>query len=141
MYLGFLIGCVLIFCAFARVGSRGRYAAVAVITATLGFTASMVAKQPAPQAPVGVAVERFMEANGSEILGFFLFSGLGATIGAVLWRPPKREYVSVAVRQCPFCAEIIQAKAVVCKHCHRDLPQATAAGPGVPAESPSASGA
>lgn len=29
-------------------------------------------------------------------------------------------------RRCPFCAEAIQRAAIVCKHCGRDLPRATA---------------
>lgn len=28
-----------------------------------------------------------------------------------------------APRRCPFCAETIQAAAIVCKHCQRDLPR------------------
>jgi hypothetical protein len=30
-------------------------------------------------------------------------------------------------RTCPFCAESIQPAAIVCKHCHRDLPAAAGA--------------
>jgi tRNA(Ile2) C34 agmatinyltransferase TiaS len=26
-------------------------------------------------------------------------------------------------KKCPFCAETIKAEAVVCKHCHRTLPE------------------
>jgi len=33
----------------------------------------------------------------------------------------KRNYT----KECPFCAEIIKARAVVCKHCGRDLPEAS----------------
>ena len=32
----------------------------------------------------------------------------------------KRNYT----KECPFCAEIIKARAVVCKHCGKDLPEA-----------------
>ena len=35
----------------------------------------------------------------------------------------KRNYT----RECPFCAEIIKARAVVCKHCGKDLPVAKSA--------------
>ena len=31
----------------------------------------------------------------------------------------KRNYT----RECPFCAEIIKARAIVCKHCGKDLPE------------------
>lgn len=27
----------------------------------------------------------------------------------------------LATKECPYCAEIIQAKAIVCKHCGRDV--------------------
>jgi hypothetical protein len=30
---------------------------------------------------------------------------------------------SGSVRKCPFCAELIKAEAIVCKHCGRDVPQ------------------
>lgn len=29
-----------------------------------------------------------------------------------------------SMRKCPFCAEVVKREAVVCKHCHRDLPPA-----------------
>lgn len=35
----------------------------------------------------------------------------------------KRNYT----KECPFCAEIIKARAVVCKHCGKDLPEAKSA--------------
>jgi len=41
-------------------------------------------------------------------------------------RPPKREALqdSNGLKRCPFCAEDIKLAAVVCKHCHRELPAA-----------------
>jgi len=35
----------------------------------------------------------------------------------------KRNYT----KECPFCVEIIKARAVVCKHCGKDLPEAKTA--------------
>lgn len=40
-----------------------------------------------------------------------------------------RAAADLTTKRCPFCAEEIQAAAVVCKHCHRDLPAAGGAAP------------
>lgn len=39
----------------------------------------------------------------------------------------------MATKKCPFCAEEIQAEAVVCKHCNRDIAPARTATPARPA--------
>lgn len=31
-----------------------------------------------------------------------------------------------AGKKCPFCANMVKAEAIVCQHCHRDLPEADA---------------
>jgi DNA-directed RNA polymerase subunit RPC12/RpoP len=40
--------------------------------------------------------------------------------------PPTLATGSADSKQCPFCAETIRRQAVVCPHCHRDLPTAEA---------------
>ncbi len=30
-------------------------------------------------------------------------------------------------KRCPYCAEVIKAEAVVCRHCHRDVPALSSA--------------
>jgi hypothetical protein len=44
---------------------------------------------------------------------------LKAQVEASLALIHKRNYT----RECPYCAEIIKARAVVCKHCGKDLPE------------------
>ena len=36
------------------------------------------------------------------------------------------------LRQCPHCAEMVKREAKVCKHCHRDLPEAEPLAPAEP---------
>jgi hypothetical protein len=48
-----------------------------------------------------------------------LLGVIGWVIVAVL---PDSERVTGPARRCPFCAEVVLPAAVVCKHCHRDIP-------------------
>jgi len=56
----------------------------------------------------------------------FLLGPLGLII--VLLLPANAEKVeaeavaSGTMRKCPFCAEMVKAEAIVCKHCGKDLP-------------------
>lgn len=70
--------------------------------------------------------------KGRNPIGWFL---LGVLIGPfalllLLFAPPIKQPIVRSrntgnnVRRCPFCAEVIQRAAVVCKHCGRDLPMA-----------------
>lgn len=70
--------------------------------------------------------------KGRNPVGWFL---LGLLIGPfalllLLFAPslkatPKYQNAGAdAERRCPFCAEVIQRAAIVCKHCGRDLPMA-----------------
>ena len=48
---------------------------------------------------------------------------IGEKVEASIEMIHKRNYT----KECPFCAEIIKARAVVCKHCGKDLPEAKSA--------------
>lgn len=48
-----------------------------------------------------------------------LVVGAGMLIAAPLARPSVG---SMPLRKCPFCAELIQPEAVICRHCRRDVP-------------------
>lgn len=37
-------------------------------------------------------------------------------------------------RECPWCAETIMARAVYCKHCHRDVPEISSVASGLPSD-------
>lgn len=62
------------------------------------------------------------------------FSTAGGLIGGALLGPLAILMFFVSgvssrneSRKCPFCAEFVKAEATVCKHCHKDLPQAAPA--------------
>ena len=44
-----------------------------------------------------------------------------AEIAAAVAPPPASEEPKRVERECPFCAELILARAKVCKHCGRDV--------------------
>ena len=49
-------------------------------------------------------------------------------------KPPAPKLVEGLTKECPFCAEIIKAKAKVCRFCNRELPVEDVAHTGRPAD-------
>ena len=67
--------------------------------------------------------------------GWFLLSALFSLLVGGLWlfvlptrvgRLTRREAIEQlrTLRECPHCAETVKREAKICKHCHRDLPEA-----------------
>jgi len=74
------------------------------------------------------AAEIIGEAGGLDVIEpirnhAFENDPIKAKIEASIEMIHKRNYT----KECPFCAEIIKARAVVCKHCGKDLPEAKSA--------------
>jgi hypothetical protein len=69
--------------------------------------------------------------KGRSRFGFFLLSVILSpiigVIGALIAKPDKAkieriELSSGGMKRCPFCAELVKKKAIVCRHCGKDLP-------------------
>ena len=69
--------------------------------------------------------------KGRSAVGFFFLSlFLSPLVGgiAVMVAKPNSKIVegqalsTGELKKCPYCAELVKAEAIVCKHCSRDLP-------------------
>lgn len=65
--------------------------------------------------------------GGAGVALGFLLGPIGVIIVAVM-SPNKVKVEQKAVseggmRKCPFCAELVKAEALICKHCGKNLPQ------------------
>lgn len=79
------------------------------------------------------------------LLGWTLLGWVGSLVWALI-SPVSWAAAAGPTRRCPFCAEFIQAAAVVCRHCGRPVEAAAPRGPWPPipaarASAPLASGA
>lgn len=51
----------------------------------------------------------------------------GAVLGPLSFLMFFVSSISGGQRKCPFCAEWVSTQALICKHCHKDLPPKMAA--------------
>jgi uncharacterized membrane protein YfcA len=65
--------------------------------------------------------------KGRGTLGLWLGLLLGVIGWIIVAVLPDSQRVTGPSRRCPFCAEVVQPAAVVCKHCGRDIPLTRAA--------------
>jgi hypothetical protein len=80
-------------------------------------------------AVLGLIPALIAEAKGRSFGGFWFYGTLLfplALIHSLIMKDETRQAIAGEQenRECPFCAEIVKAKAVVCRYCHRDLPAA-----------------
>lgn len=88
-----------------------------------------------PFAIIGSAIGSNKGHAGAGFVLGLLFGPIGLIIVAVIPATPEAEAVRSAqvaaatqvlagqrLRHCPWCAEVIQPAAIICKHCGRDVP-------------------